>query len=446
MKKSLYPLILTTALAIGLSSPCRADDATSVKTLLDQMRQASGGERWASVSTLHIVGKSTSGGLTKTVDHWDDVAAGRYRVRYCGDWGTAEGGFDGISSWQQPRNGIAYTMGDVDSALVAADESYRVAQAWWFPEHHPATIAYAGLRSENGKRFDVLDITPEGGRLFEAWIDRSTHLLDRTDEQQAEDRVVTRYSDYRSVDGVMIAFTVRSGDGENPDDDDVETVQTVDINPKIPDDLYAVPPLPASDITLPAGKDSVEVPFRLAANNRIMVPVTFDGNVTVEAEFDSGGGLLLQPASVAKLGVASAGHRKSGGGGEGTVTSSLGRLDSVRIGEAEVKGLIFHSFAFYPDQPDEALVGLEILQRFVVRFDFDRMVMTLTRPDAFHYEGTGAVVPFHFQDNQPEVRGGDRRCRRPVRHRYRRQLLAVADRAVCPPLRAGCALPRRYSL
>ena len=404
MQKLLSPLILATALVAGLSAPCRADDATTVKTLLDQMRQAAGGERWASVMTLHIVGKST-GGVPKVIDQWQDVGSGRYRLRYSGDWGTAEGGFDGISSWQQPRDGIAYTMGDVDSALVAADESFRVAQAWWFGDRHPATIAYAGVRSEKDRSFDVLDITPEGGRLFEAWIDRSTHLLDRIDEQQAEERVVIRYSDYRSVDGLMIPFTVRSGDGDHTDDDDVETVQTVDINSKIPDDLYAVPPLPASDITLPAGRDSVEVPFHLAANNRIMVPVTLNGNITVEAEFDSGGSLLLQPATVAKLGVASGGHAKAGGGGEGTVPASLGRLDSLKIGDAEVKGLSFDSFTFHPDAPDEALVGLEILQRFVVRFDFDRQVMTLTRPDAFHYEGSGAIVPFHFQDNQPEVKG-----------------------------------------
>ena len=31
--------------------------------------------------------------------------------------------------------------------------------------------------------------------------------------------------------------------------------------------------------------------------------------------------------------------------------------------------------------------------------------MTLTRPSAFHYNGAGSVVPFHFQDNQPEVKG-----------------------------------------
>ncbi len=67
-------------------------------------------------------------------------------------------------------------------------------------------------------------------------------------------------------------------------------------------------------------------------------------------------------------------------------------------------GLAFRSFAFDPDEPDKALVGLEILQRFVVGFDFDRQVMTLTRPDAFTYRGHGTIIPFRFQDNHPEIK------------------------------------------
>lgn len=67
--------------------------------------------------------------------------------------------------------------------------------------------------------------------------------------------------------------------------------------------------------------------------------------------------------------------------------------------------LAFHSYAANPAEPEKAIVGLETLQRFVVRFDFDRQVMTLTRPSAFSYRGTGAVIPFHIQDNQPEIKG-----------------------------------------
>ncbi len=55
--------------------------------------------------------------------------------------------------------------------------------------------------------------------------------------------------------------------------------------------------------------------------------------------------------------------------------------------------------------PRRLIVGHEVLAHYVVRVDFDNMIMTLTRPDIFEYRGTGSIVPFHFQDNEPEVLG-----------------------------------------
>jgi hypothetical protein len=395
--------ILAAALALGTT--VAAADPADVATLLAQFRQASGAAAWTSINTLHIVTAADKGGERVLREHWEDVATGRYTVSETSASGMTQVGFDGLTFWRHGHSGIGYTLGDVDSALVAADEAFRVSRAWWFRDRHAATIALIGQRSENGRDFDVLGVTPEGGRLFEAWIDRSSHLLFRIDEQQAEDREVTTYADYRPVSGLMIPFSVRSGDGKDPSFDDVETVQSVEVNPKIADPRYSVPALPPTDVQLPSGRDSVEVKFRLAANNRILIPFTLNGRLRVDAEFDSGGSLLLQPDIVQKLGVVSAGRQKQSGGGEGSTSSKAGRLDSLDVGDARVSAPFFDSFAFDPGEPDLALVGLELLQRFVVRFDFDQMVMTLIRPDAFRYDGRGAVVPFHFQDNQPEVKG-----------------------------------------
>ncbi len=173
----------------------------------------------------------------------------------------------------------------------------------------------------------------------------------------------------------------------------------------MPDGSYSLPPQPTSDIELPPGRDSVDVPFRLTATNRILVPLRVNDGPALEAEFDSGGSLILQPATVAALRLDAAGRSRQSGGGEGSTTSSSGRVDGIAIGGAVVRGAAFHSYAFNPAQPQLALVGLEVLQRFAVRFDFDRRVMTLTRPGAYVAPAGGLVVPFHIQDNQPEVVG-----------------------------------------
>jgi len=384
-------------LALVFATGAEAQDHAA-ETILAAMRQASGGTAWDGVKALHYTMAVSVGGQQFRAEHWEDVATGRYRVREVLADHTAEDGFDGITPWRQGGSGIAYTLGDVDSALGAADEAFRVSRSWWFRDRHPATIALAGSRDENGRSFDILDITPQGGRPFEAWIDRKTHLLARTIEQQAEDRIVTDYSDYRPIRGLLLPFTLRS-------DDAVETVLSVDVNAAIPDSLYAVTPRPPSDIALPSHRDSIEVPFRLTGDNRILIPLTVDGRKTVEAEFDSGGSLILQPALLSAMHLATAaGQSRTSGGGEGSTLASKGRLASVAIGGAELRNAWFHSFAFDPADPDKALAGLEILQRFVVHFDFDRQIMTLTRPDAFVYRG-GTVIPFHIQDNQPEIKG-----------------------------------------
>ena len=92
-----------------------------------------------------------------------------------------------------------------------------------------------------------------------------------------------------------------------------------------------------------------------------MVPVKLNGRVQAEAEFDSGGSLLLQSATVQKLGVTGGELTKQGGGGEGYITGSAGRIDTLEVGGARLTGLRFHSFDFAPNSPDRALVGQEVL-------------------------------------------------------------------------------------
>lgn len=372
--------------------------------ILAQMRAASGGDAWSSIQTLHIVAIANNGGEEERRNRWEDVRTGRNLLRVSGQNSVRQTGFDGVTPWIQGRSGIAYTFGDADSLLAAADEAFRVSRGWWFPERYPATIALADKKSVGGRQYDVLSITPVGGRPFQAWIDHRTHLLARTTEEQADGMLVTSFADYRAVKGLKLPFTIKYGDGSAEDVGVVEHIQSIDLNLSIADDMFAIPPRPPSDIEFPAGADSVEVPFRIAANNRILVPIAVDG-VQTEAWFDSGGSLFLQPETVAKLDAVTHGRHQISGGGEGVGFTGIGKVGTVTIGAAKVHGLSFHSFAFYPPDPSEALMGLEILQRFVVRIDFDRGIVTLSKPETFDYHGKGAVIPFHFQDNQPEVTG-----------------------------------------
>ncbi len=404
-RRHLSPILVSArsrarAAALGLAFLSAASFAGDPAAVLQAARAATGGAAWDAVRTLHIHARLQSSDRTGVSDRYEDVRTGRFVREYGLPPRGGADGFDGQAVWTQPASGVAYVLGDEDARLGAVDDGFRVARGWWFPERRPAAIEDAGMRTEDARSFDLVRMTPEGGRPFVLWVDRATHLPDRAVEQAAEQTTVTRWADYRWVDGVRLAFSLRSGDGD-PKYDEVETVERIDVNADIADRRFSIPPLPAAATR--AG-DAVSVPFRLE-DNRILLQVAVNGHGPYDAQFDSGGSLIVPPAVVADLRLTEVGKGKETGGGEGFVTTSHGALDSLSIGGAVVSGPAFHSFAWDDQRPDRLLIGLETLQQFVVQFDFDRMTMTLTPPGGFRDAGAGAILPFHFQDNQPEIFG-----------------------------------------
>ncbi|MGA7292198.1 MAG: aspartyl protease family protein [Terriglobales bacterium] len=378
----------------------RAEDAP---TLLASVKAATGGDAWNNIRSLRIRGKEIAGGMTRSREEWDDVRTGRYVVHAQSVFGTQGAGFDGVSPWIQIYGGLSYTFGDEDAQLGATNAAYQVSLAYWFPERRPATMQDDGIQQEEGRTFEVVTITPEGGRPFSFWVDRATHLIDRVVEQEAEKVSVTRYSDYRKVEGVKFPFTIRRGRLDS-DDWDVETVESVTVNPLLSDDEFALPALPAPDFEVEHGKSSTTVPFRVE-NNIVLVPVRLNGQGPYWADFDSGSGLVLQPAVASQLKLEDVYQHKAYGGGEGSVISGRAIVETLEIGDVRLTRQPASVFGFYEDKPEMILVGSEILQRFAVHLDFDKMLLTLTPLDRFIYQGAGSIVPFHFQDNQPEVYG-----------------------------------------
>jgi hypothetical protein len=386
----------------ALALPCLAADPAAV---LQATRAATGGDAWNSLRTLHVRARLQANEQVGVSDRWEDVRTGRFVREFSLPRRTGADGYDGMSVWTQPPGGIAYVLGDEDARLGAIGDSFRIERGWWFAERRPATMEDAGSRTEDTREgtrsFDLVRITPEAGRAFVLWVDRATHLIDRAVEQQAERLSVTRYADYRWVGGLRLPYTIRSGDGDAAFDE-VEAVQQVEINPEIADRRYSIPPLPASPSA--QAEAAATVPFRLE-NNRILLQVSINGKGPFEAQFDSGGSLIVPPAVVSELGLAAEGRSKETGGGEGYVTTGHGAVDTLAIGSALLRGPAFHSFAWDDRDPRRVLIGLEVLQHFVVAIDFDHLTMTLTPPALYSDPGSGAVLPFHFQDNQPEVSG-----------------------------------------
>ena len=372
--------------------------AAAQPDVLEQVRAATGGAAWAGLHRLHVSSALHAGGRDGHQDRWEDVEHGRYARETDLPPRHRQLGFDGIAIWTSGDNAVAYALGDEDTRLGAIDTSYQVMRGWWFPERRPASREPAGSTREGARTFDLVRITPEAGRPFTVWIDRATHLIDRIVEQEGERQSVTRFADYRRVGALTLPFTIREGDGDL-EHDDVEAVTGIELDPAIADARFALPPLPAAASAAP-----VTIPFRVD-NDQILIDVMLDGHGPYEADFDTGGSLIVPPAVVKELQLTAGGATKQSGGGEGFVIGKVGRIGTLSVGGAAVRDASFDSFALFDEHPRRLLMGLETLQHYVVRIDFETNQLTLTPPGAFRYTGDGAIVPFVFQDNQPLVTG-----------------------------------------
>jgi Aspartyl protease/PDZ domain len=400
-------LLLASSLAAAAAQEAGAD-ASDPKVLLAQAKEAAGGDAWNRVRALRFAGALETGGLKGRVESWTDLTRARFVDRY--ELGPASGanGFDGKTAWEQDSSAQVRTRESADEREETADEAYRRSQAWWFPERWKATIEGGGERSESGRRFHVLRITPEGGRPFELWIDAATFLFDRVVEKAATETRTNLYSDYRTVAGLRLSFAFRSTNG-NARYDQIGRVDKVEVNPEIADARFVPPPPPAPDFAIAGGRTSTTVPFTLV-NNHIYVDAKLNGKGPYRLLCDTGGANVVTPAVARQLGLRSEGALEGKGAGEQSEDVGLVKIERVAIGDAVIERQLFAVFDLEKLEPAEGaampgLVGYEVFKRFVVRIDYGRGLLTLTLPSAFHADSRATALPFRFNGHTPEVDG-----------------------------------------
>ena len=183
--------------------------------MLAQAKAASGGAAWDALRTQHSKVSILTG-----ADHGLRGAVERVRHRPLGSRvhdrarQRARAGFDGRTAWSQDASGKSQAETGDAARELAVNAAYRDRLAFWYPERAPGRIAYKERAEADGASFDVIRITPEGGRPFELWINTETKLIERLVEREAQATRTELYMDMRDVAGVKIPFRVRASRGE----------------------------------------------------------------------------------------------------------------------------------------------------------------------------------------------------------------------------------------
>lgn len=392
-------LLTVLLLASLLCRPASAQNTAA--DVLAAMKAASGGAAWDRVATLHTVSKITSGGLSGTQDEEDDVLTGRYLVSSVLGPTIQRDGYDGARVWSQDDSGQSRYVAAADDVGAAKSNAYRDSLSYWFPQRRAGTIIYLRQAGEGGRRFDVLQVTPDGGRPFQMWVDGGTHRLDRVVEPGAEETETTSFSDYRSVGGVVLPYQTRSTTGD-PRYDTFSVTQSVTVNAPAPPKTFDLPPPPPPDYSL-GGASSVTVPFRYAGDY-IYVDIKINGRGPFPAILDSGAQYGATSALARRAALKAQGVLEGTGNGPKRVDVGLARAETVTLGSLTLRRPLFYVIPL-PALRDRPIIGYELFKRFVIRIDYDKSLLTFTLPSRFIYQGQGVSVPFRFNGRTPEVRG-----------------------------------------
>jgi hypothetical protein len=389
------------------SASTNAATDPQAERVLRQAAAAADEARWSEVRFIRIKGKIITSGLSGTFETLFDARSGRYRNSQLLGPSSGADGFDGTAVWQQDDAGQTTLQGGEDSLRGAVNEAYQNARGYWHQDKFPADIVYMRRQEENADAFDVLRVTPTGGRPMEEWFDTHRHLLARTVEQAATRTTTTYFSDYHRALGALVARAVRQTTGEKKYDVFLK-IDSASPEAAPPASAFAPPASSKVDFGFSSGDGTTTVPFELI-NNHMYVEVKLNDE-SYDFLFDTGGRNVVTPTTARALGLTTQGALQGGGVGEKSEDFGLTKVAHMAIGGAHLDDQTFvvialESMGAVEGRPVTGVFGYEVFKRFIVRTDYERRQITLSDPGSFKYSGSGIRMPFTFIDTDPVVSG-----------------------------------------
>jgi hypothetical protein len=374
-----------------------------VESLLSAAADALGAPSLKSVRALHLTETGTAIGLPVKSEAYTDLAGGTFAAYTDLHVFTQDTGYDGQAAWTRDSTGVVWVDGSQQGHAAAVNEAFRESYALWTPAHGGAQVALLPSRSEAGRAYDVLHVTPPHSVVaFDVWLDARTHLPARYVETAAAVTTTTRLTDYHTVAGLELPFGLHAASDQGNKSD--LTVTHVDVAPA---DIAAKISEPNSDVHdfSIAGGNQTSIPFTLA-DNHVYLDVMLNGKGPYHFIFDTGGQNVVDPAIVREIGAAAAGSAQGGGVGAKTEELAFAHVASLRVGNAELHDQLFAvlpvraGFGMASSVPVDGLIGAEVLARFVTVFDYAQNRVILELPGA---TPAGSSIPFVFAGTQPQI-------------------------------------------
>ena len=388
----------------------QADGDPRVGKLISQSGAALHVDALRSIKVIHAKGSVVAAGLSGSGDDWNEMGGMREAALFSTPPLGGGSGWDGGEDWNLDQTGLVIVDGSVLGRSSAIDQAYFGNYDLWTPGYGGATVTWGGSKSQDGKSYDVLTVTPPNSSVpMDIWFDQATHLP-VTAVQTAGPLVTTMtMADFRPVQGLMIPYRVDTSTSSGITS---FTATNVEADPPGGDSHFAAPKSSPHDFSIAHGATQASVPIQISNKNHVWLDVMLNGKGPFHFSFDTGGANVIDSAVAKELGVASGGSAEVTGTGSGSEASSFAVIKTLQIGDAQLKDQVFivlpiaKSFGVATGGQMDGVIGYEVLSRFLTTFDYGNKKVVFHMPGSYTPPPDATVVPIVLFGTQPQFACG----------------------------------------
>lgn len=386
-----------------------ADGDPRVGKLISQSGAALHVDVLRSIKVIHAKGSVVVTGLSGGGDDWNEMGGLREAALFSTPPLGGGSGWDGDENWNLDQTGLVIVDGSVLGRSSAIDQAYVGNYDLWTPSYGGATVTWGGSKSQDGKNYDVLTVTPPNSSVpINVWFDKVTHLP-VTAVQTAGPVVTTiAMADFRPVQGLMIPHRV---DTSNMNGATSFTVTSIEVNPPGGASHLTAPTSSPHDFSIANRATQASVPIQIS-KNQVWLDVMLNGKGPFHFAFDTGGANVIDPAVAKELGVTSSGSAEVTGSGSASVASSFAVIKRLQVGDALITNQVFivlpiaKGFGMSSGMPMDGVIGYEVLSRFLTTFDYGNKKVVFHMPGAYTPPPDATVVPIALFGTVPQFECG----------------------------------------
>ncbi len=382
-----WPLL---ASAIAVAAPPKADE------VLTNIRRALNYDRLAKSPAFELRGTIDRFGVDADYRLVFD-AAGRFREQIGGKLGETTG-FDGTTAWISDWSRATRRL-DLRDREVALASNWLRSGRWLAPDG-PFDISI--VENKTTDKDVVLQLRFRDGTFTtQLTVDRATWLPRRTQTKARGDTETAEYSDYRAIDGLMVAHKLKSTtEGQT----DHLQITSATARPRADDAAFRFTPRVPDNVRFDSSKPA-RLETKHSKTGHLLVRPRINGQDVGWFIFDSGAGLTAIDSTVAdKLGLERVGDVPAVGMG-GTVKTHLRQDKSLQLGPLTATDNLYveldlRPFAKVMGDDIAGVIGYPVLQASVVEIEVATPAVSLHDPKSYKL-ADGKWEPLLLNNNHP---------------------------------------------